>query len=123
MGVGGGVVGDSGYRAADAANGDERRPLRCPNLSKDLKDLGHRFLVDKCASGYKLDARRRGHAVHERVRVGAQRGIVVGHRAEPADRVDGLGCELRVIAVKGDIDLDRRFGSAGEWIGKVRDRM
>jgi hypothetical protein len=43
--VGGGVVGDSGYRAADTANGDERRPLRCPDLSKDLKDLGHRFLV------------------------------------------------------------------------------
>src|SRR5689334_17200914 len=39
--VGGGVIGDSGYRAADTANGDERRPLRCPDLSEDLKYLGH----------------------------------------------------------------------------------
>jgi hypothetical protein len=117
MRVGGGVVGDSGYRTADAANGDERRPLRCPGLGKDLKDLGHRFLVDKCASGYKLNARRRGHSVHERVRIGFQRDIVAGHRAEPADRADCLGRELRVIAVKGDVDPGRRFGPAGEWIG------
>ena len=121
MRVGGGVVGDPGYRTADAANGDERRPLRCPDLGQDLQDLGHRFLVDKGASGDELDARRRGHAVHERVRIGLQRDIVADHRAEPADRVDRLGRELRVVAVKGDVDLDRRFGSAGERIGEVRD--
>jgi hypothetical protein len=105
MRVGGGVVGDSGDRTADAANGDERRPPRCPGLGKDLKDLRHRFLVNKCAAGDNPDARRRGRAVLERVRVGLQRDVVAGHRAEPANRVDGPGRELRVIAVKDDVDL------------------
>jgi hypothetical protein len=49
-----------------------------------------------------------------------QRDIVVDHRAEPADRVDGPGREFRVVAVKGDVDLEWCFGSATEWIGKVR---
>jgi hypothetical protein len=50
-----------------------------------------------------------------------QRDVVLDHRAEPADRVDRLGRERRVIAVEGNVDLDRRFGSAGERIGEVRD--
>ena len=45
-----------------------------------------------------------------------------GYGAEPPDRVDCPGREFRVVAVKGDVDLDRRFGAAGEWIGKVHDR-
>lgn len=109
---------DSGYRAADTANGDERRPLRCPDLSKDVKDLGHRFLVDKCASECELEARRRGCAIRERVRIGLQRDIVLDHCAEPADRIDCPGRQFRVVAVKGDVDLDRCVGSAAEWIGK-----
>ena len=121
MRVGGGVVGDPGDRTADAAYGDERRPLRCLDVSQDLQDLGHRFSVDKCAPEDKLDARRRGPGIHERVRIGRQRDIVAGHRAEPADRVDRLGREVRVIAVKDDVDLDRRVGPAGEWIGQVHD--
>jgi hypothetical protein len=39
MRVRGGVGGDSGYRTADAAHSDERRPLRCPDLSQELQDL------------------------------------------------------------------------------------
>jgi hypothetical protein len=61
--VGGDVVADSGYRAAEAANGDEWWRLRCPDLSQDLKDLGHRFLVDKCAADCELEAWRRGRAI------------------------------------------------------------
>src|SRR6185369_3799728 len=74
----------------------------------------------KCAAECELEARRRGRAIRERVPVGLQRDIVVDHRAEPADRVDGPGREFRVVAVKGDVDLEWCFGSATEWIGKVR---
>src|SRR3954454_24618715 len=59
MRVGGGVTGDSGYGTADAAHGDERRPLRRPNLSQELQDLGHDSLSTKGAAGYELEARRR----------------------------------------------------------------
>jgi len=50
-----------------------------------------------------------------------QRDIVVDHRAEPADRVDGLGREFRVVAVKGNVDLDRRACAARSPLPLVRD--
>src|SRR5690349_16543937 len=104
MRVRGGVAGDSGDRTAEAAYGDERRALRCSDLGQELNHLGHRFLVDKGAAGYELEADRGGPAILQRVRVRLQRDIVAGHRAEPADRVDRLGGELRVVAVEGDGD-------------------
>src|SRR6185312_43676 len=45
--------------------------------------------------------------------------IVVEHRAELADRVDGPSREVRVVTVEGDADLDRCPGTA-ERVGDVR---
>ena len=93
-------------------------PSDVADLGQDPQDLGHRFLVGKPASGEELDPGRRNHALHEHVRVRRQRDVVLEDRAEPADRVERRGGELRVVAVEGDVDLDRRLGPAQDRVGE-----